>query len=121
MAKILFRLRNVPDDEADEVRELLTTQGFDIYETGAGSFGISLPAIWLKDESRFEEARRVLEEYQRSRQQRVREEYAQLKREGRQRTLLDVMHEGPLHFVLSLATIALIAYLCIRLVLDLLA
>ncbi|MGH8025314.1 MAG: DUF6164 family protein, partial [Pseudoxanthomonas sp.] len=33
MAKLLLNLRNVPDDEADEVRAWLTESGMDFYET----------------------------------------------------------------------------------------
>ena len=45
MSKLLFRLRNVPDDEADEVRELLTQHSIEFYETGAGNWGISMPRV----------------------------------------------------------------------------
>ena len=42
MSKLLFRLRNVPDDEAEEVRQLLEEHGIETYETDAGNWGISL-------------------------------------------------------------------------------
>ena len=45
MAKLLFNLRNVPEDEADEVRQLLTTHGVDWYETRPGPWGISTGAL----------------------------------------------------------------------------
>ena len=48
MALLLFRLRNVPDDEADEVRHLLNENSIEFYETSAGNWGISMPAIWLR-------------------------------------------------------------------------
>ena len=35
MAKLLFRLRHVTDEEAMEVRDLLAAHGFDTYETQA--------------------------------------------------------------------------------------
>lgn len=38
MAKLLFRLRHVTDEEAMEVRDLLAAHGFDTYETQAGFF-----------------------------------------------------------------------------------
>lgn len=38
-AKILFRLSGVPDDEADDVRMLLTDNAIDFYETSAGNWG----------------------------------------------------------------------------------
>ncbi|MGD4884363.1 DUF6164 family protein, partial [Xanthomonas citri pv. citri] len=33
MAKLLLNLRNVPDDEADEVRALMREQRVQVYET----------------------------------------------------------------------------------------
>ena len=32
MSVLLFRLRNVPEDEAEDVRELLNKNGFEFYE-----------------------------------------------------------------------------------------
>ena len=39
MATLLFRLRHVPDDEADDVRALLEENGIDFYETTPGNWG----------------------------------------------------------------------------------
>ena len=49
MAKLLLNLRHVPQDEADEVRELLSTNGIDYYETRPSLWGISAGGIWLHD------------------------------------------------------------------------
>ena len=43
MATLLFRLNDVPQDEADDVRQLLTDKGIDFYETHAGFSGWALP------------------------------------------------------------------------------
>ena len=67
MTVLLFALRGVPDDEADEVRELLTEQEIDYYETSAGNWGISMPALWLRDRGQLQEARELLANYQRQR------------------------------------------------------
>ena len=61
MAKIIFRLNGVPDDEARDVRELLANHAIDFYETSAGNWGVSMPAIWLKDDGQFEQARALLD------------------------------------------------------------
>lgn len=53
MSKLLFKLRGVPDDEADEIRALLAEKQIEYYETSAGNWGISLPALWLQDDSRY--------------------------------------------------------------------
>jgi hypothetical protein len=110
MAARLFSLYNVPDDEAEEVRELLANHEMDFYETPAGNWGVSMPAIWLRDDEQLQEARALIEEYQRKRLARVREEYALMQREGVNRTILDVIKENPLRFVVYLAAIAMVLY-----------
>ncbi|WP_293008781.1 DUF6164 family protein [Nitrosomonas sp.] len=119
MAKILFRLNGVPDDEAYEVRELLTNNAIDYYETAPGNWGVSMPAIWLNDDSQFEKARALLDTYQNERTVRIREEYDRLKREGKNRTFWDAIKQKPVSFAIHLALALLVIYLSIRLVLDL--
>ena len=53
MPELLFKLRNVPDDEAEEVRQLLNDHEINFYETRAGGWGISMPGIWLPDDRQF--------------------------------------------------------------------
>jgi len=110
----VFKLRNVPDDEAAEVRALLEEHGIDFYETDPGNWGISAGGLWLRDESRFDEARALIDEYQARRQQRVRAEYERLKREGRQRSLADLIRDNPLRFILYLAGIVALLYISIK-------
>ena len=110
----IFKLRDVPDDEAADVRALLSENEIDFYETTAGSWGISAPGIWLKDESRFAEARVLIEAYQVERQQRTREEYEQLKRQGRQRSVVQLIAENPLRAILYLVGIVVILYISIK-------
>lgn len=71
MAIQLFRLRNVPEDEADEIRELLHENQIDFYETPPDNWGVSMPAIWLKDETQIDKAKALLETYQAQRQQKA--------------------------------------------------
>ena len=49
MRELLFHLRGVTDDEADDVRELLREAGIEFYETQAGRWNLSVPALWLSD------------------------------------------------------------------------
>lgn len=74
MAHLLFNLRHVPDDEADEIRALLTEHGIDFYETPPSFWGVSAGGIWLRDDERLGEAKRLLAEYQQQRVLRAREE-----------------------------------------------
>jgi len=75
LATLLFRLRNVPEDEADDVRDLLTRHSIAFYETSAGNWGVSLPAIWLHLDEDYPQARQLLDNYQRERSARMREQY----------------------------------------------
>lgn len=118
MAARLFSLHNVPDDEAEEVRELLTSHTLDFYESPEGNWGVSMPAIWLYDEDQLPEARALIAEYQKKRLDRVREEYALLQRNAMNRTMLDVIRENPLRFVIYLAFIAMVIYFSIQPFMD---
>jgi hypothetical protein len=103
MAIQLMLLRNVPADELAEVCSLLDAHDIAYYETSAGTFGISLPALWLHDESRYDQARTLLDAYSAERYARARAEFEALKAAGRKRTFLDIARENPLRFVLYLA------------------
>ncbi|MBX3617196.1 DUF6164 family protein [Nitrosomonas sp.] len=121
MAKILFRLNDVPDDEADDVRELLTDNAIDYYETSAGNWGVSIAAIWLVDDSQYDKARALVDVYQQTRSARMREEYERAKREGKSHTFLGTVRNRPISFTVHLALALLVLYLSAKLVLDLAA
>ena len=120
MSKQIFRLRNVPDDEAEEIRLLLREHGIEFYETPGGNWGISMPALWLNDENehRAEEAKGLIEQYQEERTVRIRREYEKLKQQGKHRRLSDVFRERPLEFIFYLLIVALILYLSTKPFLD---
>jgi len=113
MGVLLFKLRHVPDDEAREVRQLLSEHDIDFYETSAGSWGVSMPAIWLHNDSKIAEARALLDTYQQQRLQKARAEYEQLKACGEQRTVLDLIIESPLKFILLLIALLFVLYISI--------
>ena len=119
MAELLFKLRNVPDDEADDIRELLKDHGIDFYETEAGSWGISLPAIWLQDKAQLQEAKVLLNGYQQQRQRNAREIHAQQIQQGTQRTVMDKVREAPLLAAIYLAAVLIILYISIMPFVDL--
>lgn len=95
MAKLLMNLRNVPDDEADEVRALLDQHGVRYYETRPSRWGISFGGIWLRDEAGFAEAKQLLATYQQERQQRARTEREAAEREGTVETFWSVVRAEP--------------------------
>ena len=114
MARLLFRMRHVPDDEAQEVRELLTRHAIDYFETSAGNWGISMPALWVRDEARFREARDLLDTYQAARSARTKAEYQHQRRTGQLRTLADSFSEQPVRFLVHIGLIGLVLYLSLR-------
>ncbi len=111
MAVQIFRLRGVTDDEAEDVRILLTEHHFEFYETPGGNWGVSMPALWLVDDDQQEAAKALIAEYQTERYKTARSDYEQRKREGTQTTLLDTFKENPAQFIFYLAGILALIYL----------
>lgn len=106
----LTSLRDMPDDEVEEIHELLTKHRVDYYETPAGSWGISAPAIWLHEPDELEGAKELLKQYQDERGRRMQSEHEQLRQQGRQRTLIDQVREYPLRVIALLALAVAVAY-----------
>ncbi|MCG6656840.1 hypothetical protein HOP52_03485 [Halomonas campisalis] len=110
MATLLFRLANVSDEEAWEVRRLLDEHGFDTYETHAGFWRLGVDAIWLRDDTQLDAAREVIERYQAERQARVRQEHADRIERGEQPTQWQRLRHHPVRVLLvALAVLAILA------------
>ena len=114
MAKLLFRMRDVPDDEAEEVRELLTQNEIPFFETFAGNWGISMPGLWLVNEQQFDEARALLDEYQEARSTRVKSQYLWQREQGEIRTFWESFRAEPVRFSVYLGLAALVLFLSLR-------
>ena len=82
MPALVFRLRNVPDDEADDVRALLEKAGIDHHETTAGNWGIAMPGLWVDDAGDAPRARSLIDAYQRERSVRLRGEWDARRADG---------------------------------------
>jgi hypothetical protein len=102
VATRLMSLRNVPADELEEIHALMERHDIGVYETEAGTWGTTLPGLWLHDDTRFTEARALLDAYAVERQARARQELAALKAAGKARTFMDIARENPVRFVLYL-------------------
>ena len=111
MATLLFKLRGVPDDEAEEIRTLLTENLIDYYETSAGTWGISLPALWLHNNKQLEQARKLIINYQKKRAEHAQKTYTDQRNEGTQRTIFHIIQEAPLKFFMYLFGIIFVLYL----------
>lgn len=95
MARLLLNLRNVPEDEARDVRAILDEHGFEYYETPPSRWGISMGGIWLRDDAAYPRAREILDAYQAERAVKARAAYAELKRTGQVETFAGVMRRRP--------------------------
>lgn len=113
MAKLLFKLNNVPEDEAFEVRQLLASNDVDYYETSAGVFGISLAAIWLSNNDDYESVKTLLDEYQAQRLIRARETWAQNNSTGEQQSAAQRYVRKPLQFLVVGIMLALVLFITV--------
>lgn len=118
MSKLFFKLRNVPEDEADDVRNLLTAHQIDFYETSAGNWGISLSAIWITHDEQFDEAKRLFDSYQTQRTLNMKAEYARLKKEGKHDTIQNRISANPLLYLIYLLVVIALLYLPYKLILN---
>ena len=114
MSKLVFKLRNVPIDEAQDIRELLEGNDIAYFETSAGNWGISLPAIWIHESEKFEFTRQLIDKYQIERTQRLRKEYQSSKASGEAKTIWQSFRESPLRFIAFSVIIAVVLTIYMR-------
>lgn len=113
MAIIIFRLKDVPDDEVEEVRELLTTGHFDFYETTAGKWGTSVAAFWLKDDADKNRARALIDAYQEKRLEEIQGEHARLREQGELDSFFSRLAHYPLQILVYILLVLLVIYLTV--------
>lgn len=110
MAVRLFKLRDVPDDEAEDVRLLLSEHDISFYETNSGGFSIGTAAIWLHDDEKLDQARVLIDEYQKRRSVEQQAEYEKLRAAGEQVTFFDRFREHPVMVIVLLLFSLFILY-----------
>ena len=101
MSKLLLNLRNVPDDEADDVRAMLDAHAIAFYETRPSLWGISGGGIFVTEDAAIVEAKRLMAEYQQERGSRARAEYQASIRDGTAETFASVLRADPARVVLT--------------------
>jgi len=101
MSKLLLNLRNVLDDESDEVRAMLRAARIEFYETQPSRWGISHGGIWISDDADIAQAKRLMAEYQAQRRDRVRAENEAARRDGSAETFATVLREQPVRVLLT--------------------
>jgi len=110
MAVLLFKLRGVPEDEANEVKLLLDEHGVSYYETTAGSWGISMPGLWLHDNAGLAGAKALLDGYQQQRAAAAQAAYAEARASGTQKRLHHGIMAHPLRFLMVMLLVGFILY-----------
>jgi hypothetical protein len=108
MAVLVFRLNGVSEQEAEEVRDLLNTEGFEFYETSAGRWHISVAAIWLVRDDDYDAARECIDQYQQQRQTEQREAMQRAREEGKAPGWKDRWREEPATLVLVWVGLAVV-------------
>lgn len=96
MPVLLLNLRDVPGDEAEEVRALLDAEGVEWYETKPSLWGVSGGGIWAAHDEQADQARERLARYQAERASRMRAERALEIAEGRAPSAWAAFRERPL-------------------------
>lgn len=111
MAALLFKLTNVPEDEAEDIRTLLADNNILFYETHAGFFRMGLDAIWLHDSTQMDLAKQLLQGYQQKRYQSQREVFTQLQEKGEVETQWQRIKHHPFRFVAAIIAVAFVLVL----------
>lgn len=119
MPILFFNLRGVPADEADDVRELLNSNEIAFYETSAGLWGVSLPAIWLYHPDDLPAASRLFDDYQQRREHEQRALYRQRRQQGLQPGFWRHNLKNPIRFTVYCGISALIFYASVKWLLEL--
>ena len=105
MTTLIFKLKDVPDDEAADVRELLAENDIYFYETHAGFWRLGVDALWLPDDTNLERAREIIKTYQLERTSSQQKAYADLVEQGEAPTLWQNFLLSPLRFVLLIVAV----------------
>lgn len=108
MARLIFDLRDVPDDEADDVRALLESAGIAFYETRPAALGLFAGGLWVADDDLVPAAKAKIAQYEEDRQVRVRAEYEAALRDGSAETSWQSIRRQPLKALALVLAAALI-------------
>jgi len=110
MSHLVFKLNSVPEDEADDVRDLLEEHEIHFYETDSGRWGFGYAAIWMKDNQQLEQAKSLIQKYQADRYQRVTSEHEALELSGEKISRVAFFMSSPIKFTILLVFAGLLAY-----------
>lgn len=103
MPRLLLNLRHVPDDEIEDVRRLMDSNGIDCYDTPPGPLRITAGGIWLRNADDYARARELMDGYQAERASRARAEWQSAREKGEAETLASTIRRHPLKALLAVA------------------
>jgi len=95
MSALIFRLRHVPYEEAEAIRQLLSEHNIDWYETSAGNWGIAMPGLWVANDAQIEQARQLIDTYQQNHSATQRELHERQRQLGQSTTLIQRLIDYP--------------------------
>ncbi len=110
MSNLVFKLNGVPDDEAEDVRQILYEAEINFYETDSGRWGLGYAAMWTKDKDSLDNAKALIQEYQLNRYNRVTKEHRAIEESGRKISRLSFFLISPIRFTLLILFAGLLAY-----------
>ena len=102
MAKKLYALRNVPEDEIEAMRIILRENNIEFHETDAGFFGIGTAAIWVNNHTQLLQAQTLIQTFQSDRFEKARANYVQQKSIGEHIKFIDLFKQNPGKIILYL-------------------
>ncbi len=110
MSHLLFKLSGVPEDEAEDIRDLLESAEIEWYETDSGRWGLGYAAMWTREESKVERAKELIKAYQIERYQKAQSELEQLEQSGQKISRLEFFMQSPIKFTLLVIFAGLLGY-----------
>ncbi len=113
MAKLIFKLKSVSHDEAEDIRNLLTDNHIEFFESPPGNWDISMHALWLQHDEDHARAKKLIDDYQAQRSERVRLETQQKIEQGEYETFAQRLANKPLQVLITLAIVAFIIYVSV--------
>ncbi|KPQ30702.1 MAG: hypothetical protein HLUCCX14_01115 [Marinobacter excellens HL-55] len=105
----LMNLRNVPDDEADDIRALFEEHEVRYYETPPSRWGISMGGFWVHDDGEAARAKALLESYQQQRFESKRQAYEEQRARGEVGGVWSMLRRQPLRTLAACLAILVIA------------
>jgi hypothetical protein len=105
----LMNLRHVPDDEADEIRDLFESHDVPYYETPPSRWGISMGGFWVHDAEEAARARLLLNDYQQQRFQIQREAYQKHLANGEAGGVWSMLRKRPVRTLAAAVAILVVA------------